>query len=270
MGVGCSTECSAFGRKEKLGMEAQQRRKQRALLAASPADSSNGGGTGVIILGLAVMMLGGLHYGYNIAVVGAALPTLRSSMPELRSLESGTLSSATLLGAVAGSPLSGLVCSRYGRRVGTIIGESCSIIGAVGCAFSVAVPWMAAFRVLVPPALVVESHTSEVPTRGARASYCVAPLARKRQLSCADSHRQVGLGVGFCTLAKPLYVRETVPAKQVAAVQASFAPAVATGILLAQEAQVDIVPVAHNAGYFWPKEGCTIYPGECVLLLVAA
>ena len=35
-----------------------------------------------------------------------------------------------------------------------------------------------------------------------------------------------------------------------------------SGILLAQEAQVDIVPVAHNAGYFWPKEGWTIYPGE--------
>ena len=36
----------------------------------------------------------------------------------------------------------------------------------------------------------------------------------------------------------------------------------ATSILLAQEAGVNIVPVAHNAGYFWPKDGWTIYPGK--------
>ncbi len=35
-----------------------------------------------------------------------------------------------------------------------------------------------------------------------------------------------------------------------------------SGILLAQEANVDILPVAHNAGYFWPKQGWTIYPGH--------
>jgi len=35
-----------------------------------------------------------------------------------------------------------------------------------------------------------------------------------------------------------------------------------SGILLAQEARVDIVAVAHNAGYFWPKDGWTIYPGK--------
>jgi 1-acyl-sn-glycerol-3-phosphate acyltransferase len=35
-----------------------------------------------------------------------------------------------------------------------------------------------------------------------------------------------------------------------------------SGILLAQAAHVDIVPVAHNSGYFWPKEGWTIRPGK--------
>lgn len=140
------------------------------------------------------MILGGLHYGYNIAVVGAALPSLRVSLPNLRSIEVGTLSSATLLGAVLGSPLSGVVCSLYGRRVGTIIGESCSALGALGCTLSSSVPWLAAFRMLV------------------------------------------GLGVGFCTLAKPLYVKETVSAQEAGGVQASFAPAVAIGILVAQAA----------------------------------
>jgi len=34
-----------------------------------------------------------------------------------------------------------------------------------------------------------------------------------------------------------------------------------SGILLAQKAGVDILPIAHNAGYYWPKEGWTISPG---------
>jgi len=34
-----------------------------------------------------------------------------------------------------------------------------------------------------------------------------------------------------------------------------------SGILLAQEAGKDITPIAHNAGYYWPREGWTIYPG---------
>lgn len=37
-----------------------------------------------------------------------------------------------------------------------------------------------------------------------------------------------------------------------------------SGILLAQEAGKDIVPIAHNAGYYWPKEGWTIKPGKVV------
>ena len=35
-----------------------------------------------------------------------------------------------------------------------------------------------------------------------------------------------------------------------------------SGILLAQEACVDVVPVAHNSGYFWPRDGWKIYPGH--------
>ena len=35
-----------------------------------------------------------------------------------------------------------------------------------------------------------------------------------------------------------------------------------SGILLAQEANVAVIPVAHNSGYFWPKDGWKIYPGH--------
>jgi len=35
-----------------------------------------------------------------------------------------------------------------------------------------------------------------------------------------------------------------------------------SGILLAQQSGKKIIPIAHNAGYFWPKTGWTIYPGK--------
>jgi 1-acyl-sn-glycerol-3-phosphate acyltransferase len=35
-----------------------------------------------------------------------------------------------------------------------------------------------------------------------------------------------------------------------------------SGVLLAQECGVPIIPVAHNAGYFWPRRGLGIVPGE--------
>ena len=34
-----------------------------------------------------------------------------------------------------------------------------------------------------------------------------------------------------------------------------------SGVLLAQEGNVPIVPVAHNAGYFWPRRGLSVKPG---------
>ena len=79
-----------------------------------------------------------------------------------------TLVGLTTLGAVLGSPLSGPIAEAYGRRVATIIGESLSLAGAVGCALSPTVSWLIVCRFLV------------------------------------------GLGVGFCTLCKPVYVSETV------------------------------------------------------------
>jgi 1-acyl-sn-glycerol-3-phosphate acyltransferase len=37
------------------------------------------------------------------------------------------------------------------------------------------------------------------------------------------------------------------------------------GAFLAVKAKVPVVPVAHNAGRFWPKNGFLKYPGEIVV-----
>jgi len=40
-----------------------------------------------------------------------------------------------------------------------------------------------------------------------------------------------------------------------------------SGTLLAQEAGVPIIPIAHNAGYHWPKRAMGIVPGEVVFVI---
>lgn len=151
-------------------------------------EASSGRNTALCV---ALITIGGFHYGFNIAIVGAAKQGLVSEL-SIGVEEFSLLSSAALVGAVIGSPVSGTVCSLFGRRIGTFVGEILSVAGAVGSALS---PNFA---------LVVVSRVA------------------------------IGLGVGFCTLAKPLYVREVLSDERVAPVQASFAPAVAMGILVAE------------------------------------
>jgi 1-acyl-sn-glycerol-3-phosphate acyltransferase len=40
-----------------------------------------------------------------------------------------------------------------------------------------------------------------------------------------------------------------------------------SGTLLAQESEAPIVPVAHNAGYFWPRRGLGVIPGEIDIVI---
>jgi 1-acyl-sn-glycerol-3-phosphate acyltransferase len=40
-----------------------------------------------------------------------------------------------------------------------------------------------------------------------------------------------------------------------------------SGLLLAQKASAPIIPVAHNAGYFWPRRGFGIRPGEITVVI---
>lgn len=40
-----------------------------------------------------------------------------------------------------------------------------------------------------------------------------------------------------------------------------------SGMLLAQESNALVVPVAHNAGYFWPRRGLGIVPGEITIVI---
>ena len=144
-----------------------------------------------LFLCCALAVFGGLHYGYNAAIVGTVLSSLSAELG-ISTLMGELLVSASTMGAIVGSPYSGVVADRYGRRVATIIGESLSVIGTVGCALGTDAYTLLACR------------------------FCV------------------GLGVGFCTLCKPVYISEMAPSNQRSKILALFSPALALGILIAQ------------------------------------
>lgn len=141
--------------------------------------------------GWVLTMLGGLHYGYHVGVVAAAASGVAEHLGEdLQSIE--VASALALAGAIFGSPLSGVICELFGRRVGTVVGETVGLLGALCCACASGYHWIWLGRLLV------------------------------------------GLGIGFCTLAKPLYIQETVEVSAGRPILAGFAPAVAAGVLLSK------------------------------------
>ena len=142
--------------------------------------------------------LGGMQYGYSVGVIGSAVTSLEKEF-QVTSTTVSLLSSATLVGAVVGSPTSGVVNDAWGRVRATQLGETCNIAGSI---------------------MVLWTRSLE-------------GLALSRFL--------VGFGVGFCTLAKPLYVRETVDdGRTRAAILGSFPVFVGVGLFLAHVA-ADVV-----------------------------
>ncbi|EOD28529.1 hypothetical protein EMIHUDRAFT_99993 [Emiliania huxleyi CCMP1516] len=141
-------------------------------------------------LGITLTVLGGMHYGYNLAIPAVAAKGIAASLG--LHIDEGYLTSITLLGALLGSPLAGAVAETSGRRMSTILGESLSVLGAVACSLASSPTTLAVTRFVV------------------------------------------GLGVGFCTLCKPLYISETVLSDRRGTVLALFAPSVAVGILIAE------------------------------------
>jgi len=110
----------------------------------------------------------------------------------------------TMLGAIIGSPLSGVVAELSGRVAATVAGESLAFGGILAGALSTS------------PSVFMLSRFV------------------------------VGIGVGFCTMCKPLYISETAGERR-GQILALFAPALAVGILLAQSWHV-IVKSAFGPG----------------------
>lgn len=143
------------------------------------------------VVNTALAVFGGVHYGYSVAVLGATMEQVRFEY-SANPLWVSCVSSATLVGSIIGSPLSGRFASDWGLVPATIVGELSSLIGALLCLWPVNLVFLATYRF------------------------------------------SVGLGVGFCTLAKPLYVAET--SENAAVILGSFPVWIGLGVSLAHAA----------------------------------
>jgi MFS family permease len=108
-------------------------------------------------LGVALTVVGGIHYGYNLAIAGVIARAVAAALDADPSIEQVLLGIA-LLGAVVGSPLSGWVAERSGRVQATLLGESLSLVGALVGAVSFSTTTLTTSRFIVGLGIGICTH----------------------------------------------------------------------------------------------------------------
>ena len=92
--------------------------------------------------------LGGLMFGYDIGVIADAKMGIRKSFG-LVDIEVATVVSSVLAGSFLGALVAGRLCDAIGRRWTNVWGGICFIVGCLGCALSVDLAMIVAFRVVM-------------------------------------------------------------------------------------------------------------------------
>ncbi len=134
--------------------------------------------------------LGGLMFGYDIGVIADAKDGIRHAFG-LGDNEVSTVVSSVLAGSFLGALIAGRLCDAIGRRWTNVWGGICFIVGCLGCAFSVDLTMIIAFRVVM------------------------------------------GIGVGFSSVAGPLYIAEVSTPWSRGAMVSLYQLAITVGILVA-------------------------------------
>ncbi|MGN6444565.1 sugar porter family MFS transporter [Amnibacterium sp.] len=105
-------------------------------------------GNGVLIRAAVVAAIGGLLFGYDTGVISGAVLYIQKDL-HANAVEQEWIVSVLLLGAMVGAFGSGFLADRIGRKWTKVISGSLYVVGAIGCAFSVSVPMLIAFRALL-------------------------------------------------------------------------------------------------------------------------
>ena len=106
-----------------------------------------------------IAALAGLLFGYDTGVISGAILFIKDQFQ----LSSGSIQrvvSAVLFGAMIGAALSGALADRFGRKKVILVTAVLFAIGAVGAAFSINIPMMIAFRMMIGVAIGVASYTA--------------------------------------------------------------------------------------------------------------
>ena len=134
--------------------------------------------------------LGGLMFGYDIGVIADAKIGVAKAF-SLSTGEIATVVSAVTAGSFLGALIAGRLCDAIGRRWTNVWGGICFIIGCLGCAMSMDLTMIVAFRVVM------------------------------------------GIGVGFSSVAGPLYIAEVSTPWSRGAMVSLYQLAITIGIFVA-------------------------------------
>lgn len=105
-------------------------------------------GNGLIIRAAVIAAIGGLLFGYDTGVISGAVLFIKSDLHAGPAAQEWIVS-VLLLGAMLGALISGYAADRMSRKWVKVVSGSIYVIGALGCAFSVSVPMLIAFRFLL-------------------------------------------------------------------------------------------------------------------------
>ena len=93
----------------------------------------------------------GLLFGYDTGVISSTLVSIGPSSlgHSLSALDKGLITSCTSLGALIASPITGLLCDKYGRKIVILAADASFVVGAIWQAVTGSVQGMVAGRTVV-------------------------------------------------------------------------------------------------------------------------
>jgi len=111
----------------------------------APADAVRRGY--LLYLASAIAALGGLIFGYDLAVIGGAILFIRDELALTVFLEETVIASA-LLGAMLGAAGGGKIADRWGRRPTLLVIAGLGVLGPITTALAPNIPWLILGRIL--------------------------------------------------------------------------------------------------------------------------
>ena len=103
--------------------------------------------TTLLFLVCSISALGGLLFGFDMAVISGVLPFLQKQF-NLTAVQEGWFVSSALVGCIAGVAMSGELSDRFGRKKLLVFSAVLFLIAAVGCTWFTPFSWVVAARIL--------------------------------------------------------------------------------------------------------------------------
>ncbi|MEO5603299.1 MAG: sugar porter family MFS transporter [Cyclobacteriaceae bacterium] len=94
-----------------------------------------------------IASIGGLLFGFDIAVISGVLPFVQKQF-FLTAVEEGWFVSSALIGSIVGVAISGELSDRFGRKILLVLASVLFFLSALGCTLLPSAFWIIAFRIL--------------------------------------------------------------------------------------------------------------------------